>query len=186
MRGEFKFDSPFLLLVLLFLHILLQGRLKVVEVGIKRCESIGMIDIDHPAKAEGFDTDPGDVACSGGIYPLVDALGGSDIKSHMPVVGAELAKVSNNFGPEVEWPPEVAFGIIFIRCLGVDRKTTEKAYQDRKQKTLHDAKIIFLGRNVSANLKMGEFENLKMGVVLMRNAVRIVMSYESLVSGEKI
>jgi hypothetical protein len=51
------------------------------------------------------------------IYLLIFLLIASYIQAHVPVVVSQLTEVGDNFGFEIQWPPEITLRVIFICCL---------------------------------------------------------------------
>ena len=88
-----------------------QCREELVEMPVHRCIAIGMADIDGLAESCRLDLYPGDVAIGGCMYRLVLSVLGTDIQSHVIVIGPKLAEVGGQAHRKVQRVPEVTLRI---------------------------------------------------------------------------
>ena len=81
--------------------------------GIQRGVAVGVVDVDGAAKATGLYFDAGNVAVCRGKYGQVLHFVGTQVKPHVVVVGAQLAKVAAKAHWDIKGVAEIFFGIVW-------------------------------------------------------------------------
>src|ERR1700734_1599100 len=88
---------------------------ELVEMSVHRCIAIGMPDIDGLTESCRLDLYSGDITVGCCMYRLVLLVLGTDIQSHVIVIGPKLAEVGGQAHRKVQRVPEITLRIGY-RC----------------------------------------------------------------------
>ena len=110
-RRNRQIDGPGLLPVLLLFNIGGQRRDEVVEMAIYCRIAIGMTDVNRLSESERSDLHPCNITVRSRVNREVLPVLGSDIETHMVVVGAKLAEIRGQAHGNPQRVAEINLGI---------------------------------------------------------------------------
>src|ERR1043165_3686368 len=111
----------------------------MVKMAINSCKSIRMINKNGLAKTSGFNTNLGDITVGSGIHGKIFPVLRAYVKTHVPMITPDFAKVGSELHGNVE---RIAKVIFWISDLAVYRKIKKHDTKGTEKSFLHAAKVI--------------------------------------------